>query len=309
MIPLLFNGTIESTACTPARIPMPILRRAAFHSLEAQLVSNYTKYIPVGAYFNHGEINVTRVDYCNITISYTHLGQNDSLHVQAWLPTNTWNGRLQAIGGGGWQAGWTYSALMSMGGAVGEGYATITTDAGLGSSSSPADWALLSPGNVNLYQLQNLASVSLNDMAVIGKSLVTSFYGEKPAYSYFNGCSQGGRQGLMLAQRYPEAFDGIAAAAPAINWSQFFMTGLWPSFIMRNFSDVPPPCEFNAIRSAALQACDLNDGVADGIISSTCSFDAQSVVGKVIYCADFERNVKVSYKAAFIMQRTVSLKK
>jgi hypothetical protein len=110
----------------------------------------------------------------------------------------------------------------------------------------------------------------------------------------------------MLAQRYPDAFDGIAAAAPAINWSQFFMTGLWPSFVMKKLGDVPPPCEFDAIRSAAIEACDLNDAVPDGIISSSCNFDSRSVVGKAIYCADFNRTLTISDKAAFIMQQTVS---
>lgn len=74
---------------------------------------------------------------------------------------------------------------MGMIGAVGEGYSTISTDAGLGPQVEPTDWALVSPGNVNLYLLENLASVSSNDAAVIGKAITTSFYGEAPKYSYF----------------------------------------------------------------------------------------------------------------------------
>jgi esterase/lipase superfamily enzyme len=72
-----------------------------------------------------------------------------------------------------------------------------------------------------MYALQNLASVSLNDQSLIAKDIINSFYGEPAKYSYCSGCSQGGWQSFMLAQRHPDVYDGIAAAAPVFNWNQF----------------------------------------------------------------------------------------
>ncbi|KAK3935404.1 putative feruloyl esterase [Diplogelasinospora grovesii] len=296
--------SVAASPCLPANIPYPTLFGAEFLSLEANLVANYSKNVPIGYYVNHGAVNVTDVSFCNVTLSYTHPGQNDKVHVQVWLPTDTWNGRLQAIGGAGWQAGLHPAGLMGMTASIGEGYSTVSTDAGLGSETTPVNWGLLSPGNANLYLLQNLASVSLNDAAVIGKSITSSYYGQPPKYSYFNGCSQGGRQGLMLAQRYPDAFDGIAAAAPAINWNQFFVEDMYPSFLMDSLGAYPPSCEFNAITAAAIKACDAADGVVDGIITDeeACDFDPMSLVGTVINCTNFGAERPISSAAATIIQ-------
>lgn len=285
-----------------------MLYGAEFLSLEANLVTNYSQYVHVGYYSNHGAVNVTDANFCNVTLSYTHPGENDTVNIQVWLPTDTWNGRLQAVGGGGWQAGLYLPSLMGMAAAIGEGYSAISTDAGLGSAVTPTSWGLLSPGNVNLYLLQDLASVSLNDAAVIGKSISNSFYGQPPKYSYFTGCSQGGRQSLTLAQRYPDAFDGIAASSPAINWNEFFMEDLWPLFVMDTLGEYPPSCEVDAITSAAVQACDGNDGVIDGIISdpNTCNFDPMSMVGTTINCTNFGVDRQVSLAAATIVQAAVS---
>jgi feruloyl esterase len=277
--------------------------------METVFVTNHSQFVHAGYYTNHGSVNVTNASFCNVTLTYTHPGQDDKVNVQVWLPADNWNGRLQAVGGGGWQAGLYTPSLMGMTAAVGEGYSTISTDAGLGSHVYPKDWALLSPGNVNLYLLQNLASVSLNDMAVIGKAVSTSFYGQPPRYSYFSGCSQGGRQGMMLAQRYPDAFDGIAASAPAINWSSFVMSDFWPTLIMRMLGEYPPACEFDAITDAVLDACDGLDGIADGIITNVdaCHFNPMSVVGKNINCSTIDGAPRsMSAAAATIMHAAVS---
>lgn len=101
--------------------------------------------------------------------------------------------------------------------------AGLTGEGGYANELDLSPWAQTSPRNVNLYALQNFGSVALNDAAIISKSITKDFYSQPPTYSYWSGCSGGGRQGIMLAQRYPHAYSGIVAAALAVNWPQFFV--------------------------------------------------------------------------------------
>ncbi|KAH8660383.1 Tannase/feruloyl esterase [Xylariales sp. PMI_506] len=293
-----------SLQCTPEVFGTPTCFGAEIINVQASVVSNYSADVLAAYNFNHGAVTVTNASFCNITVTYTHPGQNDTINIEAWLPTEGWNQRLQAIGGGGYIAGRYLLSYSGMAGAIYEGYATVTTDAGLAHdpTATTVDWALLSPGNVNLYALQDLASVSLNDLAIITKDLISSYYGQSPVYSYWNGCSQGGRQGMMLAQRYPDAFDGIAASAPAINWSQFITASLWPDLVMWLSGEVPYMCELDAIQDAAITACDPLDGVLDGIISDpeSCDFDPFSVVGKPFTCESTSTNMTVTTTAASV---------
>lgn len=117
-------------------------------------------------------------------------------------------------------------------------------------------------------------------MAEIGKQVTNAYYNRPAEYSYFSGCSGGGRQGLAMAQQFPDAFDGILAISPAINIESFIPAGYWPTQIMR--IRYPPPCEIDAFVSAAVEACDGLDGVKDGIISLPylCNVTAFDFVGK-----------------------------
>jgi hypothetical protein len=110
-------------------------------------------------------VTLENATFCNVTVSYTHPGQNDNIFVESWLPVEnpTWNNRLYAVGGGGWGAGRFAASYEIMKGGLADGYATTTTDAGLGSATSPEPWALTSPGNVNWVNLHNFASVAFND--------------------------------------------------------------------------------------------------------------------------------------------------
>ncbi|KAI0002378.1 tannase and feruloyl esterase [Xylariaceae sp. FL0662B] len=293
-------ASVPASSCAPAAVATPTIFGAEVLSVTANLVQNFTREVSDQLFYNHPSISVKGIDYCNITVTYTHPGQNDTVNVEAWLPMSTWNGRLLGIGGGGYIAGRFALTDTGMAGALAEGYAATTTDAGLGGSYTPDPWALASPGNVNLYALQNLAS------AIIGKALVGSFYGQPPAYSYWSGCSQGGRQGFMLAQRYPDAYDGIAASAPALNWGQFIPQTSWAQVKMDLMNSYPYPCEFDALTTAAIEACDPLDGVTDGLVSDAdaCGFDPFTMVGKIISCSQTGQNMTISNAAIEVANAT-----
>ncbi|KAF9700050.1 hypothetical protein EKO04_001573 [Ascochyta lentis] len=282
-------STVPVQACNTSAIPFPTVFGADIIDLSANLVRNFSRDVYSQLYYNHPSISVRNVDF-----------------LETWLPTKTWNGRLQAIGGGGWVAGRFPLTDVGMAGAIGEGYVATTSDAGIGLSYVPDPWALTSPGNVNLYALQDLASVALNDQAMLAKDLIKSFYGRPADFSYWTGCSQGGRQGFMLAQRYPNAYDGIAASAPAFNWAQFIPAASWAQTMMVVNSQYPSKCEISALTDAVIAACDPLDGVTDGLISdaSKCTFDPFTLVGQPAHCKSTNTTTKISNAAATIANLT-----
>lgn len=297
--------------CTPSTFTsLALPPSTSLLSLSVIPVTNYSASVSSFFRLTQPSISFTDLSFCNITLSYTHPGQNDNVTVETWLPVpEKWNGRLQALGGGGWQTGRFDLTYEGMNGALGDGYATITTDAGLGYSQLSREWALLSEGNVNLFLLQNSGSVSLADEAAIGKELIKEFYGRKPDYSYWNGCSNGGRQGMMLAQRYPGAYDGIAAGAPGIYWTEVMAGTIWPQIVMSELEAHPYGCEFTAIAQAATKACDGLDGVVDGVVTEIdeclTSFDPFSLVGREIECAGAAGGrVNITEAAAVVSNKT-----
>lgn len=309
-------GRPTTNVCTAAGIQSPELFGAEIISLSAGPVTNYS--LPLPQLDEHFALNITGLEFCNVSIQYTHPGQNDSINVQVWLPLNHWNERFMGTGGGGYA---TEIGEPSLAYAVSLGYSAVATDGGHPPDSfDPSSWALSSPGNINWALLQDFAAIALDDATTIGKAVTTSYYGSSPKYSYWNGCSTGGRQGLMMAQRYPSQYDGILAAAPAINWVSLIVAAYWPQLVMNQLGmyivdkhtvDMemltlsgiyPPPCEFDALTAAATAACDNFDGVTDGIIAAPglCNFDPHTVVGQTFYCTDSGTNRTISSEAATI---------
>ncbi|KAK1471703.1 tannase and feruloyl esterase [Colletotrichum abscissum] len=298
------STSIHPNPCAATTFSAPSLLGANFISLEASLVTNFSGPIPAEWRFSQPAVEIHNASFCNITVSYTHPGHSDVVNVETWLPTEDWNGRLQAVGGGGWRAGRMLLSYTTMAGAIADGYATVTTDSGLGDAMGPDSWALISPGNSNLYALQDLGSQTLYDEAIIAKHLIENYYGREPSYSYWNGCSQGGRQGAALAQRYPSIYDGIIAAAPAINWAGVLINTIWPRVYMDVTEQYPHPCELQQLTALAVSACDGLDGVKDGLIADTnaCKtiFDPHAYVGTEFNCPLTGKSANISYTAAAV---------
>ncbi|MFF6776714.1 DUF6351 family protein [Streptomyces sp. NPDC012637] len=227
--------------------------------------------------------------YCDVTVTLTHPGAGDHAKVRTWLPLQGWNGRLQTIGGSAYAAGDYGKGLAK---AVRNGYAAATTDAGVGTYIDTG-WALTGDGRVNEVLLENFASRSEHEAAVVAKEVIAGFYGRLASYAYFNGCSTGGRQGYMEAQRHPDDYDGILANAPAVHWDEFEVATLWPQVVMDQEENHLTPCELGAFTKAAVRACDPLDGAVDGLVDAPerCGFDPRGLIGTKVLCAGRELTI------------------
>lgn len=212
---------------------------------------------------------------CRVTAIVTHPPAGDRVRVWIGLPMKNWNGRFQGVGGGGFSGGSANGVAQPLR----AGYAAGATDTGHEGGSG--SFALDADGRLNWPLIRDNAYLGIHDMTVTGKALVQAFYGTPPPKSYFNGCSTGGRQGLMEAQRYPADYDGILAGAPAINWPKLHVTQLWGQLVMLEMKNFVPSCKFAAATDAAVAACDTIDGVKDGVIEDPlrCTYDPKALVG------------------------------
>ena len=163
---------------------------------------------------------------CRVRATVTHPPTGCRVKVFVALPTKGWNGRFQGTGGGGYVGG----NPNGLSGPLRLGFAAAATDTGHEGGSG--SFALGADGRLDWHAVQDNAYLGIHEMTVVGKALTKAFYGKAPRYSYFVGGSTGGRQGLMEAQRYPEDYDGILSACPAINWQRFLPADLWPQVVM-----------------------------------------------------------------------------
>src|SRR5215472_14848190 len=202
---------------------------------------------------------------------------NDSdIRFEVWLPVSGWNGRFQGIGNGGFAGSINYTAGLAN--AVANGYAAASTDTGHEAQDVRASWALGHPEKITDFGYR-----AIHLTAITGKALTKFFYRETPKHSYFSSCSNGGRQALMEAQRYPEDYDGIIAGAPANYWTHLLsMAASNVQATMKDPASYIPAAKLPAIQAAALAACDTLDGVNDGVIENPahCRFDPSSLLCK-----------------------------
>jgi feruloyl esterase len=202
--------------------------------------------------------------FCRVAATLTPTKESD-IKIEVWLPIAGWNGKLQAVGNGGWNGNIDTNALA---GAVRRGYAGTSTDTGHQGGAGP--WMQ------NPEKLTDWAHRSVHETAVAAKALVNTFYGEAPKFSYFTGCSAGGRQALVAAQRYPADFDGIVAGSPGADWTSRAISAVR---VQQVFEKDPaarvPAAKFPAINAAVMNKCDALDGVKDNVLENpkACTFD------------------------------------
>jgi feruloyl esterase len=192
---------------------------------------------------------------------------NDSnITVEVWMPLSGWNGKYQAVGNGAFSGSIRHG---SMAAALANGYATSSTDTG--HIGNTAEFGLDHPEKVVDFGWR-----SLHLMAVLAKEVIAAHYDESLRYSYWNGCSAGGRQAMKMAQAFPEDFDGIVAGAPGQDWSGRAAGALRvATYLESNVAARLSEDDRLLVHAAAISACDAADGVVDGIIDSPqrCDFD------------------------------------
>jgi hypothetical protein len=232
--------------------------------------------------------SLSGLNFCQVQVYLSHTGANDRVLVEAWLPLtkDDWNGRFLATGGAGFITGMFGAHL---GEAVLDGWAAVSTDGGhdANMTSVPdATWFFKEDQSLDWSLLYNFASRSAVEQIVVGKSITKQYFGEKPHHSYWNGCSTGGRQGYAIAQKHPHLLDGILATAPAISFVDLCTSDFWPQLMMEQTQTFLSNCELEYFRWKAVEACDMLDGVADGIIEDpgVCDFREADLVGDTIHC-------------------------
>jgi feruloyl esterase len=229
--------------------------------------------------------------WCRIALDVAPSPTSRVIKVWVALPIK-WNGRFLGLGGGGWVPG--FPIALRLGAPL--GFATAITNAGrpydvsippdeLERLVGRNDFLLDAEGGLDWRALQDFAYRGVHEMTVLGKAVTAAFYGRPPRYSYFSGCSTGGRQGQSEVQRYPDDYDGVLSGAPAINWAHFAMADSWALTVTHELGPVPQ-CKYDAANRAAIAACDADDGVRDGLVSrvGSCRFDPRSLIGTRTDC-------------------------
>ncbi len=189
------------------------------------------------------------------------------IEFEVWLPASGWNGKYLGVGNGGFAGTINYAGLA----AVGEGYVVSSTDTGHRGTAIDGEWAL-----GHFEKIVDFGNRAIHETAMTAKATAKALYGENPKHSYFSGCSNGGRQALIEAQRYPADYDGILAGAPANDITHLLAGFAWNAQALETDpASYIPAKKMQALQNATVAACDALDGVKDGVIDdpTKCHFD------------------------------------
>jgi tannase/feruloyl esterase len=212
--------------------------------------------------------------FCRVT-GVLRPSADSEIRFEVWMPEKDWNNRFLGVGNGGFAGSIGFRGLA---GNLRRGFATAGSDAGHQADGEDASWAFGHPEKIKDFGWR---AVHLTTERA--KDVVKAYYGKTAAKAYFDSCSDGGREALMEAQRFPEDYDGILAGAPANNWTHLFASGV--DVTQKTTGDPHAyisAMKLPAIERAALAACDTLDGVKDGIINdpAKCHFDPSLLLCK-----------------------------
>jgi feruloyl esterase len=263
---LLLTTSCAAIGVRAAFVPLP----ATCESLASIALPGTTiataQAVPAGAFTPPAGRAVQVPAMCRVAGTIKPTADSD-IKFEVWLPASGWTGRLQGVGNGAFAGSIDFNQLATL---TSLGYAVSSTDTGHSAGMADAGWALGHPEKVIDFGYR-----AIHETAVASKAIVSAFYGRAPRRAYFNSCSNGGRQALMEAQRYPEDYDGIIAGAPANDWTHLLTAAIWDSQVQSNAKARITAAKLPAIEAAVLKACDKNDHVEDGVIENpaACKFD------------------------------------
>ena len=235
--------------------------------------------------------------FCRVTATLTP-SSDSAIKIEVWLPATKWNGRFLGTGGGGFQGVITYNSLAN---GIRAGFAATNSDLGTGVSGcnplfcgsngnmgNPLAIAFGDPASpsTGLFghpeRIKDFGFRAIHLMTVRGKEIAQAFYGQKSQRAYFAGCSTGGQNALMAAQRFPDDYDGILAGAPAFNRTHLHMAGLaaWQNAHASPGRFIQPG-QMTLINKAVLKQCIGRDGGAstDQFLTDPrdCDFDPKAL--------------------------------
>jgi hypothetical protein len=194
---------------------------------------------------------------------------DSGIRFAVWMPTTGWNGRFRGIGNYGFAGEIEFADMAA---AIRRGYSAASTDTGHRGGGTGAEWALKHHEKVVDFGYR-----AVHEMTVNAKAIIRSFYGQAPQWSYFEGSSNGGREALMEAQRFPDDYQGILAGAAPTTTTSLLTAALYNTY--PGPATYIPANKIPAISAAVLNACDALDGISDGILNDPrqCHFDPSTL--------------------------------
>ncbi len=224
--------------------------------------------VPIGSFTPPGGKPIANLPaFCRLTGVISPVADSN-IRFEVWMPSSGWNGKFEGAGNGGFAGAINYNDMAA---AISRGYATASTDTGHQAGGTDAAWAA-----GHLERVADFGYRAIHETAEKAKAVIGAFYGEGPRHSYFASCSNGGRQALMEAQRFPDDYEGIIAGAPANFWTHLFAAAAFDiQATLANEGSYIPARKLPAIQAAVLSACDALDGVKDGVIENPaqCHFE------------------------------------